>query len=210
MIRYANDFIITGISQEMLENEVKPLVEAFLSVRGLKLSHEKTTITHIDEGFDFLGWNARKYGGKLLIKPSRKSVRAFLRELRKLVKEGKALKQHKADRETQSAYPRLGELSPLLGRRPDLQFDEPCDLADAVAMGEAPPPKQIQTLDPCSVLHRIGEPAVGVRGGREGCQRNIDLETLGGNQRHSHQATRQNPGESESLRPEMGRVFRSA
>jgi hypothetical protein len=93
MIRYANDFIITGISQEMLENEVKPLVEAFLSVRGLKLSHEKTTITHIDEGFDFLGWNARKYGGKLLIKPSRKSVRAFLRELRKLVKEGKALKQ---------------------------------------------------------------------------------------------------------------------
>jgi hypothetical protein len=79
MIRYANDFIITGISKELLENEVKPLVEAFLSVRGLKLSHEKTTITHIDEGFDFLGWNARKYGGKLLIKPSRKSVRAFLR-----------------------------------------------------------------------------------------------------------------------------------
>jgi RNA-directed DNA polymerase len=59
----------------------------------VKLSDEKTTITHIDEGFDFLGWNARKYRGKFLIKPSRKSVVAFLRELRKLVKEGKALKQ---------------------------------------------------------------------------------------------------------------------
>jgi len=93
MIRYADDFIITGSSKELLENEVKPLVEVFLSVRGLQLSDEKTTITHIDEGFDFLGWNARKYGGKLLIKPSRKSVRAFLRELRKLVKQGRALKQ---------------------------------------------------------------------------------------------------------------------
>jgi RNA-directed DNA polymerase len=89
----ATHLIITGISKELLENEVKPLVEAFLSVRGLTLAHEKTIITHIDEGFDFLGWNARKYRGKLLIKPSRKSVRTFLRELRKLVKEGRALKQ---------------------------------------------------------------------------------------------------------------------
>ena len=78
----ATHLIITGSSKELLEKQVKPLVEVFLSVRGLQLSDEKTTITHIDEGFDFLGWNARKYGGKLLIKPSRKSVRAFLRELR--------------------------------------------------------------------------------------------------------------------------------
>jgi len=93
MIRYADDFIVTGGSKELLEDEVKPLVERFLKVRGLEFSLEKTTITHIDEGFDFLGWNARKYDGKLLIKPSRKSVRTFLGELRKLVKEGKALKQ---------------------------------------------------------------------------------------------------------------------
>jgi hypothetical protein len=50
----ATHLIITGISKELLENEVKPLVEAFLSVRGLTLAHEKTIITHIDEGFDFL------------------------------------------------------------------------------------------------------------------------------------------------------------
>jgi hypothetical protein len=147
----------------------------------VKLSDEKTTITHIDEGFDFLGWNARKYRGKLLIKPSRKSVVAFLRELRKLVKEGRALKQSTL----------IEKLNPLIRgwanyhRCSDLQFDEPCDLADAVAMGETPPPQQIQTLGRCSVLHRIQEPAVGIRGAREGHQRNIDLETLGGNQRHS-------------------------
>ncbi|MEY6362135.1 reverse transcriptase domain-containing protein, partial [Salmonella enterica subsp. enterica serovar Corvallis] len=44
-VRYADDFIITGISQELLENEVKPLVEAFMAERGLQLSPEKTVIT---------------------------------------------------------------------------------------------------------------------------------------------------------------------
>src|SRR3989442_15183240 len=47
MHRYPDDFIITGISQTMLEKEIKPLVIAFLQERGLDLSQEKTTITHI-------------------------------------------------------------------------------------------------------------------------------------------------------------------
>ena len=72
-VRYADDFIITGKSKELLENEVKPLVENFLKERGLTLSVEKTKATHIEEGFDFLGWNFRKYDGKLLIKPSKKT-----------------------------------------------------------------------------------------------------------------------------------------
>src|SRR5271155_1027852 len=64
-VRYADDFIITGSSKELLENEVKPLVERFMLERGLQLSPEKTCITHIEQGFDFLGQNLRKYGGKL-------------------------------------------------------------------------------------------------------------------------------------------------
>lgn len=52
---YADDFIITGATQEVLEEKVKPAVEAFLNVRGLRLSEEKTKITHINEGFEFLG-----------------------------------------------------------------------------------------------------------------------------------------------------------
>jgi RNA-directed DNA polymerase len=72
-IRFADDFVITGASKALLENEVKPLVEAFLRDRGLELSPEKTTITHIDDGFDCLGQTIRKYHGKLLIKPSDKS-----------------------------------------------------------------------------------------------------------------------------------------
>jgi RNA-directed DNA polymerase len=72
LIRYADDFIITGTSKELLENEVKPLVEQFLRDRGLQLSPEKTCVTHIENGFDFLGQNLRKHGGKLLIQPSKK------------------------------------------------------------------------------------------------------------------------------------------
>lgn len=97
LVRYADDFVVTGSSRELLETQVRPLVEAFLRERGLRLSAEKTVITHLRDGFDFLGQNVRKYGGtpdrpgsgKLLIKPSRKNVRTFLENLRKLVKGNK-------------------------------------------------------------------------------------------------------------------------
>ena len=94
-IRYADDFIITGRSKELLEQEVKPLVEQFMRERGLQLSPEKTVVTHIEEGFDFLGQNVRKYKAgkrhKLLIKPSKKNVHAFLEKIRDIVKANKAL-----------------------------------------------------------------------------------------------------------------------
>lgn len=86
LIRYADDFVITGVSRELLETRIRPLVEAFLQERGLRLSPEKTVITPIEAGFDFLGQNVRKYGGKLLIKPSRRSVHKLLSELRRIVR----------------------------------------------------------------------------------------------------------------------------
>ena len=89
LVRYADDFIITGSSKELLEGEVKPLVEQFMGERGLELSQEKTVLTHIESGFDFLGQNVRKYHGKMFIKPSRKNVRSFLAKARKVVKDNK-------------------------------------------------------------------------------------------------------------------------
>jgi RNA-directed DNA polymerase len=76
---------VTGSSKELLENEVKPLITTFLTERGLELSAEKTHITHIDDGFDFLGQNVRKYHGKLLITPSKKNIAAFLTKVRGLI-----------------------------------------------------------------------------------------------------------------------------
>ena len=77
VIRYADDFVITGDSKELLETKVKPAIESFLTERGLSLSRSKTRIVRIDEGFDFLGFNVRKYNQKLLIKPSRDKVASF-------------------------------------------------------------------------------------------------------------------------------------
>ena len=93
MVRYADDFVITGHSKEWLEQEVKPVVVEFLAVRGLVLSPEKTRITHIREGFDFLGWNIRKYNGKLLMKPSKANVKAHLDKIREVIRANKAAKQ---------------------------------------------------------------------------------------------------------------------
>jgi len=89
VVKYADDFIITGSSHELLEQEVKPLVEQFLHERGLELSPQKTRITHIEDGFDFLGQHIRKYAGKLIIKPARKNVTAFLGHIREIVKANK-------------------------------------------------------------------------------------------------------------------------
>ena len=84
--RYADDFVVTGVSKEILENNVLPAIRRFMASRGLELAEEKTRITHIDEGFDFLGQNVRKYSGKLLIKPAIKSEKALLMKVRTIVK----------------------------------------------------------------------------------------------------------------------------
>jgi len=72
-IRYADDFLITAPSKEVAE-EICELIRVFLAERGLELSESKTLITHINDGFDFLGWSFRKYDGTLLVKPSKESI----------------------------------------------------------------------------------------------------------------------------------------
>ncbi len=86
LVRYADDFIITGTSKVLLEYEVKPLVEQFLQERGLELSHEKTRITHVEDGFDFLGQTIRRHrDGKVLIKPSQRNVKTFLTKIQETI-----------------------------------------------------------------------------------------------------------------------------
>lgn len=86
-VRYADDFIVTGRSKDLLERGVKPLIEQFLRERGLELSPTKTVITHVNTGFDFLGQNVRRYpDGKRRIKPSKKNVKRFLDDIRRTIK----------------------------------------------------------------------------------------------------------------------------
>ena len=90
--RYADDFVVTADSEETA-NDLAEVVKEFLKERALELSDEKTHITHIDDGFDFLGWNFRKYNGKLLIKPSKKSIEKVTRKISDVIKKAKAWKQ---------------------------------------------------------------------------------------------------------------------
>lgn len=92
-VRYADDFIITASSKD-IALEAKGVIKEFLITRGLELSDEKTLITHIDEGFDFLGWTFRKFKGKLIIKPSKKSIQNLKDSLHEtILKRGRAWKQ---------------------------------------------------------------------------------------------------------------------
>jgi RNA-directed DNA polymerase len=85
-IRYADDFIVTARTKETLEQRVKPAVVAFLAERGLELSEQKTTLTHIEAGFKFLGQNVRKYKNKLVIKPAKDGLKALVQKTRECIK----------------------------------------------------------------------------------------------------------------------------
>lgn len=92
-VRYADDFIVTAKTKE-IALEAKEIIHAFLKTRGLELSEEKTLITHIDDGFDMLGWTFRKFKGKLIVKPSKKTIKSFVASLSEtVIKRGKAWKQ---------------------------------------------------------------------------------------------------------------------
>lgn len=85
---WATRLIITGESKELLENKIQPAVEKFLKIRGLSLSQKKTKITHVDEGFDFLGFNLRWMKNKLIIKPAKAKVKAVLIKIKQILRKG--------------------------------------------------------------------------------------------------------------------------
>jgi RNA-directed DNA polymerase len=86
VVRYADDWLAIAESRELLESKIKPAIESFLKERGLELSQEKTKVTHVNQGADFLGFNIRRYSGKLLIKPAKSNVKRFLGQIRAVIK----------------------------------------------------------------------------------------------------------------------------
>jgi RNA-directed DNA polymerase len=151
-VRYADDFIITGSSKELLEDEVKPLVERFLLERGLQLSPEKTCITHIEDGFDFLGQNVRKYDEKFLITPSKKNLHAFLEKVRGVIRQNRSANQESLIRMLNPIIRWLDELSPSYLGVLSVSENWNGPLALALAMGEVSPPKQDLCLDHKTIL----------------------------------------------------------
>ena len=94
VIRYADDFIVTGATPEILLSEIKPDLECFLAERGLTLSEEKTKLRHIDDGFNFLGFNVRKYNNKLLIQPEEGKTHELLGKIKHFLKSHRGIPFH--------------------------------------------------------------------------------------------------------------------
>lgn len=92
VVVYADDFIITGPNKELLENKVIPIIESFLKERGLELNREKSKITHVEKGFNFLGHSIRWYRRGLFTMPSKANVKNFLREVRRTIKSNQTTK----------------------------------------------------------------------------------------------------------------------
>jgi len=89
-VRYADDFVVIGNSAKHLR-ELQKDIEVFLSKRGLELSKEKTHITHIRDGFDFLGFNFRKYSNdKVIVKPTKEGIKSFKSTLKEIFKKYRA------------------------------------------------------------------------------------------------------------------------
>lgn len=93
LIRYADDFVITGKDKELLELQMLPLLKNFLAARGLTVSSEKTKITHVRQGFNFLSQNIHKFGTSIIIRPSKDSINRLLQRVRLLIKENRTQTQ---------------------------------------------------------------------------------------------------------------------
>jgi RNA-directed DNA polymerase len=111
MVRYADDFVVTGITKELLKEVVMPAINEFLAIRGLQLNPNKTQITHLRDGFDFLGFNFRLYrraknptGWGLLIKPAKKKIQNLRDKIKQVFERNKK----------NSAYNLILKLNPVL------------------------------------------------------------------------------------------------
>jgi RNA-directed DNA polymerase len=80
LIRYADDMVVLCHSCERAEH-IKARLAEWLTPRGLSFNEDKTQIVHLTEGFDFLGFNVRRYRSKLLIKPSKAAIRRVRQRL---------------------------------------------------------------------------------------------------------------------------------
>jgi len=103
-VRYADDFIVAAENRETLQQRVQPAVQKFLAKRDLQISAEKTRITHVQEGFDFLGKHVRQFNDKLIITPAKKNIKAICKKIGDIVRRSRG----------GSAAELIGQLNPVI------------------------------------------------------------------------------------------------
>ncbi len=103
-VRYADDYVVIGENPKMLR-AIQKKIEIFLNERGLELSKEKTRITNIHDGFNFLGFNFRKYSNsKMIVKPTKDGIKSFQSKLKEIFKKYNS----------SALTPLIAELNPII------------------------------------------------------------------------------------------------
>ncbi|RSO03339.1 group II intron reverse transcriptase/maturase [Streptomyces sp. WAC 06783] len=94
LVRYADDLVALCATEADAWDQ-KAKLAAWLEQRGLTFNEEKTRVVHLDDGFDFLGFNVRRFRGKLIIKPSRDAVRRARKRIKETIRahEGSSAEQ---------------------------------------------------------------------------------------------------------------------
>ena len=188
LVRYADDFIITGGSKELLENEVRPLVEQFLHERGLQLSPDKTRITHIERGVRL----PRTEPAQVRRQAPDETVEE---EHARVLGEGPGDDSHESRNETgasdwaaEPGHSWLGKLSPShRGRSTFRKRDGP--LAVALAMGQTQTSEQDTRLGRKSILAPAGtEHGASLHDGLERATVALGLGSAGESNRNPHPA----------------------
>ena len=207
LVRYADDFLITGTSKELLRDQVQPLVAHFLKGRGLELSHEKTRITHVEEGFDFLGQNVRRYRcGKVLTKPSSSERQDVPGQD---PGDDRRLGQpdgRRNDPALESTDQGLDHVSPLCGEQAHLYVRGSPDLPDGVALVPATAPEEGPEVDQDDLLPARRSSPLGLHRHAAGPERPGPADPVDGRSQGEDHSLREDPERRQSLRSEVGTV----
>ena len=155
-VRYADDMVVLCHSQQQAE-QVKARLAEWLAPRGLAFNEDKTRIVHLSEGFDFLGFNVRRYPNrKLLIKPSQAAIR---RVRERLASELRTLRGGNAMAVIARLNPIIrgspGGLLPGRGVIQAVRFPGSLPVAHHLQVGHMAPREQAEALDRRPVLRQV-------------------------------------------------------
>ena len=155
LVRYCDDFVVCCHTRQQAE-QVKARLAGWLAPRGLTFNEEKTRVVSLEAGYDFLGFNIRRYrNGKLLIKPSKAAIR---RVKHKLAEQMRRLRGQNASAVLAAICPVTrgwASFYPVGGIQADVQHRGRLLVEAHLQVGLPQPPPKAEALDHQTVLRPV-------------------------------------------------------
>ena len=204
-------FRSSGRGIDSVEGKRNDVGLRFLQERDLELSQEKTKITHITEGFDFLGQNVRKYkqGKKMkLHHQTRQEANTPLSGKSPRDRErSQAGHSRKTDRDAQPPHSWVGVVSPACGQQNDLHESGPRHVPACVAMGTEEASPQREEMDTKEILPYRWKPALGLLWNRHREEWGNPRSATADNGKHGYSKACESPKGRQSVRPCLGTLL---